>query len=1011
MKRLLVLLVLALFLVPADGATTLATESTPVHSLDKLALPPHIVYKQAAVSGHHVIMGGEGFVARANIMSSRLEGTVNVVGNVTSLSVDAVPSQWVAAGTNRGEVILLNFRDLSQKAHLYLASRGAVKGVYLARVEGGSRLIAFDDKGFLYVMGTYRGTLSGGWFELGPVQHLGALTGLYDVRITHVFPLVHLRNWTSYQYEGTKVVALSEQFLPETPRVNKFLGGISVEVLYGPQRERAVTGKVDNFTEGRLYYAVIYDNIVVPMGESQNGLLEAQNYTLSLLGLFPQDYRLLLVYEVKRLGGDRKSVTESSCYAGVRPVTVRPADVTHLGEITLNLTGSSLADCLEKVRIGGKRFYQLSRPAKVQAIFLLDTSRLPTLFDFERDLRVILVPITKEMIDSGISSLREHEVAMLVRPGMGRPKDWQDIDSVFVLGVRGWLIIYYLGKGLRLVDVGYQQPQMIYLGDGISALEVSPDLKRIFVGTISGTVYRLLWLSDIVLFKPNERRYFLDSSLKVDVSPIASLAELEGGELLLVTSQAGRIQMVKLVDVWEPLWRSGEDQYGLETGVASIRVVSRAINEIIMLSPTNDIYWFKRPLQDIHTITVKVGVVSFNEDGNWSVTAPSADLSLQALSRGVPVATAVVKEGRATLYLPTGTYDLVFSQGGARSRPLPLAVSKKGELSVVLIPRPDVIVAERAENATLLRQIVEQNKPRVSFELRISDVDGNPVLEPLRALLYSPEIRFLAVSRDGVFRFADVPVGLYTFTIEEPGSKYEPHITSLKVTVQGPDVSTILLQPRKVEVSIRLVDALLRAPALESFRIRLERQELGSPQIPYPKEVTVTRGVGSVQLPLGTYRLTALPLGRNYFPTSAPITFRVEEPTRVEVRVQPREYPVTVKLKNSWGEPVTDARITLARLEGGYFTELRTRGTPAIEALVPYGLYELTASADFYRSARVEVNVPEQQEVEVILEPTLPLLALRYAPYGFLLAITVAGAYVLNVVRRVIEERMRQEYF
>ncbi|MCS7106641.1 MAG: hypothetical protein NZ902_00825 [Acidilobaceae archaeon] len=245
MRGLIIALMLALLVIPVESSTSLTVESTPVHSLERLTLPPQIAYQQAVVSGPHVIMGGEGFVARANIRSSRLEGVINVVGNVTSLSVDAVPSQWIAAGTNRGEVILLNFNDMSQRAHLYLASRGAVRGVYLARVEGGSRLIAFDDKGFLYIMGTYRGTLAGGWFELGPVQHLGALTGLYDVHISHVYPSIYLRNWTSYHYEGNKIVAISNLFAPGAAGVNKFLGGFSIDVLYGAQRAKAVTGIVE----------------------------------------------------------------------------------------------------------------------------------------------------------------------------------------------------------------------------------------------------------------------------------------------------------------------------------------------------------------------------------------------------------------------------------------------------------------------------------------------------------------------------------------------------------------------------------------------------------------------------------------------------------------------------------------------------------------------------------------------------------------------------------------------
>ncbi|MCX8196093.1 MAG: hypothetical protein N3F67_03330 [Acidilobaceae archaeon] len=1013
MRRALAIAMLALLLAPLEvpASAPLLVESTPVHSLERMKLPNNLSYSKAIAAGLHVVFGSEGLVGKVDLRKQAVEGVMRVVGNVTSLSVDAVPAQWVTVGTGRGEVVVATFEELAQRANFYVASRGAVRSVHILRVEEGARLVALDDKGFLYVMRVHRGGIGGGWFEVGPVPHLGALAGIYGIRVTHVYPVINTRGWTSYYYEGDKVVAITDSAIPGRREVDQFLGGISAEVYYGSPAEPAVTGTFQSdgaLEERRLYYAIVHSSFIVPY-EGAGGLSEAQNYTLSLHGLFPQEYKVLLLYEIRRTGGER--LAESACYAKVVPAKVKPGSVTFLGAVVLERMGSSLSECLERVRVDGKRFYELARPVRVQAMLLIDTTRLPLLAEFDRDVRTLLIPISREMAEGGLSDLRAHAAAVFMRPGVEKPRGWENIDAMLVVAAGEWLFIYYFDRGLRLAEVGYAQPQFIYIGDPITSLEVAPNAKRIYVGTRSGTMYRLLWISDFFLLPPLEKRYFLDSSLKVDTTPITSLAELEGGELLLTTSESGRVQMVRLRESLEPLWRGSEGLLGLETLSPGIVAASRGVREMILLLPqSSEIYWFKAPLQELMTLRLDLRLVSFDEEGSWSIGVPPGDVEIAVVSRGAVVAKSVARDGKAALYLPRDSYDLLFTYEGMRSRPLRISVSRSEEVKVVLVPRADALIAERGENETQVRRIVESNIPRVNVEARLVDADGNPVLESLRAVLYGPGGRFVAAARMGVLTFPQVPVGLYTISIEEPGPKYEPYISALKVTMRGAEPQLLVLQPRKVELTVKVIDGLLNTPVTEPFRLAIERLEIGSPELAYPREVTISRGSGKLALPRGTYRITAIPTSELYLPAT-PIVYRAEEEGTLEVRVLPREFPLTVRVKNSWGEPVKDARITLVRLEGGYVSDFVAHGTALTELLAPHGLYELVVSANMYRGASVEVDIPNQREVEVILEPTPQLMMLRYAPYAVVLLATLAGAYVLNALRKAIEERMRQEYF
>ncbi|MEM1939132.1 MAG: carboxypeptidase-like regulatory domain-containing protein [Acidilobaceae archaeon] len=1029
---LLVIIILQFLILPSSSNIfpmnmKLTGGSTNVYGLNYIELPGNLKYYSLISTRDYAIIAGEGYIAKVNINTESIERALGVIGNVTSLSVDSNPPEWVTVGTSLGEVIVASFKDLTPKTSFYVASRGSVKSAYLARVGGEERLIVLDNMGFLYVMKFIRGVLSsGGWFEVGPVRHRGALIGLYDVNILRVYPTIYFKDWVAYFNSGEKIVAFTNVILPATPIVNSFLGGLRVQVYYNISGllEPSYTGLYrvnENITiERRLYYGVVYESILLPLSLGRDiNVYEASNYTITILGLPPQKYTILSLYEVRVVDTVKRIIIKSSYYAGYKSFEVKPGLVTDMGSLELNYCGSTLSSCLEGTIVNGIPFNKLDNPAYAQVLLLIDTSRLPEIYEYGVDIKTIIAPISREMADRGILNLANHQVAMLLRPKLGIPTGWADkgIKSILAIGIGEWLLIYYLGEGLSLVDVGYTQPQIIYLGSRITALEVSPDSRRIYVGVSNGTVYKLSWLMDLPLITPhipNKARYYMSLSLVVDSTPIASIVEIYGGKLTLATSMSGRIQLINLEEnIWHPLWRSAPGFLGLDTRLGSIIAGSRYSDKVILYSPgSNKIYLFNQPLKDLNPVFIRVLMIDYTLEGSWLLIDPIGDISVKIKENNAIVAETRVSNSTATLYLPQGLFNLTINFEGRESRSILFPVTIGfNEALLVLIPQPRSLLVELIRELNELNTIARLYTPRVNVEFKIRDVDGNPILSPVRITLISEHVTYRSTSSNGLVLFSDVPLGIYKLEALPLDRSYESLSINVKVTMRGVEPSILILKPRSINVTIKLIDGTFNTLVQEPFKLKIERLEPGSHMLDYPREFTVTKGSYKTSLPPGTYKVTLTLAGRDIYEVPRDLKFIVEASGEVIIKLKPKVYNVVLEVRDTWSKPVADAIIKVIRVEGGLEYETTTSENGLTSLSLPHGTYDITIEKRWYKKTYKSITVPETLEDKIVVEPTLPLLTLKYSPYLLVAGGALVAIIALIRIKRIVEEKLREEYF
>lgn len=972
-------------------------------------------YAAALFTGSRVLLAGEGYLAKADLERKRIEAQLAVLGGARAIAIDSVPGEWAAIGTDRGEVVIVSLSTMTKRTSTFVASRAPVSSVHLVRAGLTSKMIVLDEIGFLYIMGVVRGMFSGGWFEAGPIPHQGALSGLYDVRVQKVYPTVAPLGWTSEVYLGDKVIAFLDAFLPGPRVVNGFLGGATVEVFY---RDSMVVPahvgitRIGNETEieRNLYYAVIGSHMILPLSPSHNGLTSG-NQTITLRGLPPGSYRLVAIYEVKTKEL-RRGILSSTCYAGDLHLAVRPGEVARLPSLVLERRGSQLHECVASIEIDGRPLQRLMRPERVQVLLLIDASGLPGEYEFGRDISTVLVPITGEMLSRGVESITDHSAVILMKPQRALPGLERRSETLLFIAVGGWLFVYYLGPGLTLSNVGYPQPQIIYIGDSITSLEVSPDGRRVYVGTVNGTVFRLLWLRDHPLFPHGELRYYIDSSLHVGGSPISSVRELEGGELLMVTTSAGRIQLVSVSGrSWEPAWRSDREFLGVETGLRDLAVIWRGNKEVILASPGSArLYVFRLPLTGISPVELRLGLIEFSDEGGWRLRALES-ATTRIFQDDRLAASAEVANGTALIYLPPGRYELMVELSGVRSKRVPIVVGEGYSIiEMAVVVQPDHLVVEPIVDHSLLRSIAELYIPKMDIDIQIRDVDGNPIEAGKRVVLSGSRGTFSAITKHGSVSFKQIPIGLYTLLIQEPGPTYEPLRAQIRVTLRGAEPGLVMLKPKTVPVRLSLRDPVLQLDVREQFVVRIERLEPGSALLDYPREVRFSGSI-SLGLPLGTYRISPRVVGPSMYQEPRPVQVVVDGEKAITLSLTPREFPIRVEVRDSWNNPVAGARVSFIRTEGAYAMEAVTDKNGVAELSLPHGRYELVVEGRFYRSFSKEIEVRDDVDEKVKLEPTLPLIAWRYAPYMLLLAGAAGAVVAIRKVKRMIEERMKEEYF
>lgn len=1007
--------------------------STRVYGLEIVKLPPELTYKAFIPLKDSVIVASEDYVAEFDLKSLKVRWAQAILGEITSLAVDSTPPSYVAVGTSLGEALTISYTSPGFKGSFYTATRAPVRDAYVISLPDGFRLAVLDSAGFLYVTRVVRGPLGGGWFEAGPVPHRGALTGVHGFKVVSLHPLLHALDWTRSMFLGGRLAALVDIVLPVKVDAHSFLGGVSVNayIREGSRLGPAATG-VFNLTgdlvlEGRVYYAVAAGKYMVPLPGRASGLdpwiYEASNHTITVWGLPPDSYTLIAFYESRLVNKTGGFTISSTCYGGVKSVRVEPGRIVDGGVITLEYKAGSVEACLEAVDVKGIKIRELYRPGLMQAVLLLNASRLPESFDYARDGKVVLLPVPEEVRVKGVETLAGHSIALLLKPGMGRPAGWAElgVDSIFVVGVGEWLLVYYLTGGFEIADTGYMQPQSIYLGNPITSVEVSPDASRIYVGLSSGQVVKLEWLRAKPWHAPEEplrNRYYLDSALTIGSSPVNSIVEVEGGKKVVVTTLSGRIQVLSLGvlrNEWTPILRGPPGYEGLDTGLPGLVVGARFEEPVIALSPgTRDIYVFRFGLERLQPLILNVVQVNFREDGTWYPSKPTYNVEVQAYDGGALLASDRVEDGKATLFLPLGLYTIrvEIPELGRASANISI---KPGfdERMVLFMGAPGaplrVEVLEPGANISAYAPLIRP--PAVKAVVKLVDVDGNPVETPVHMLISSLTLKYTAstVARGGR-AVLEVPLGEYNVTLRPESPLYSAGSFKVKVTTRGVEPDTFILEPARFNVNVKLVDKISKALLSEQYLVKFERLELGSKLLTYQRELRVT-GQATVTLPAGSYKITLTPIGKSNYEPPREVGFTVEGPRDVVVELNPKTYTLTARVKDPWGNPLAGAKVTLTRHGGGFTYEGETDDSGTLTIGAPYGVYDVDAEARWHKRSHASTILSEPTTVDVTLEPGLAALTLKYSPY-ILGALGAAVSLIIFIrVKRTVEEKLKEEYF
>jgi len=1006
-----------------DSKENLAVEveATRVYGLNIVRLPEWMNYSRAVVTGNSLVLAGSGYVVELLLGNLTFRWAHSVLGKATALTVDSKPARWASIGTSLGEILTVDLVNLGYRVVAYTASRAPVKDVFVVETQGGFKLLVLDEYGFLYVMRVVRGLLGGGWFEVGPTPHMGALVGIYGLKVTSVHPTVLSTGWGSYRLLGN-IAALTDITLPHPDTKSPFLGGFTVDVLYseGGLLIPAYTGTFNvslSLVESRnLYYAIKHGRYLVPLSASSIGgnLYQASGSTVSVGGLPPGGYEVVALYEVKIFDRNTGYILSTSCYAGLKEVRVASGHVVRGDPLVLEKLGGELEECMRAVKLD-----ELYVAEAMQVLLLLDLTRLPESFSYGVDGSVVLLPIPGELLKAGVSNLIDHGSAILAKPGLGTPIGWESlgVESILLVPVDEWLLIYYISGGLNLADTGYMQPQTIYFGSKVTTVSVSPDASRVYVGLESGAVFKLEWakMKPLRAVDMLASRYIIDSSLEVGEGPVTYVSELDS-RVAVASTAGGRLQVIKLDDIASgltPLWRGPPGFEGVDTGLSNIAFAIGSSGIMVAYSQgSRELYLFKGELAGLNPLVVDVVPVSFRDDGSWFTPPPPLDLRVVASdSRGAVVAVDSQPRGKALLYLPSGSYVITFkSSWGVASVNLTVTPGFN-ERTVVLVQEPGGrVYAEILEGGVTVADVVGRRPARANIDIRFVDVDGNPVTSRLKVTLEGSNYRGSTVAVNGLAVFENVPLGAYRIIVEPLEGLYDKLEAHVRVTVRGPEPGVVELKPSTTNITLKVVDRQFKNLVAEPILVKLERLEAGSHKLAYTREVRVV-GQAKLQLPIGTYRALLVPAGRDLYQVPKEYRFMVEKPGEVVIELQPKTFTLTIQARDAWRSPLAGARVTITRYDGMLTLEGETNREGVLSIALPPGAYEVKISKRWFKDTTIPVNILGDETLDVKVEPGIVARVQRLSPYIVAVLGVLIASTIILWARREISERLKEEYF
>ena len=318
-------------------------------------------------------------------------------------------------------------------------------------------------------------------------------------------------------------------------------------------------------------------------------------------------------------------------------------------------------------------------------------------------------------------------------------------------------------------------------------------------------------------------------------------------------------------------------------------------------------------------------------------------------------------QGQAVLALRHGVYTLTVEYPGAAVYSATLRVDSAGSVSVVMEP---------------LYSNLEVNL----YDSDLYNYSSVPVPNATILLAYEATGRSIAVEAPNGTASLTLPYGVYQVIVQAPYyNTYGPAALYLN---SSSEVATILMKPiyYQVVISVYLNDTLTGLASGPLAGAELE-VVLSNPQVPQVNLTLYTnnQGVAQALLRYGTYTVTV----SHPYAATLQASFTVRGGAAIAISVEPLYSNVTLAAGDSefyqYGVLAANATFTVTYASTGRSLVVSSE-SGAASLLLPYGVYEVSASAPYYYPAG-------PQEV-MVAEPSL-YTALMLQPIYYQVTIQV----------------------
>ncbi len=293
---------------------TVAVQATPVYGLYKISvagLAGGITAAAADLYSGVEYIAGSGYLAALNVPAREVLWAQSLEGTAILAAVDSTANaSAVAVATDAGEVVVVSALSGDVLATYYVGQDSPVESISLLRSPDGLKLAVLTADGYLRL---YR-VGSPYWLEIGPSPGQEPLRSLAGVVVSGAYPVANVSDWWEEASTETLLLryTISNQSLRPSLLLDVYyLNGSTEQPAY------THAGLSIGDSEA-LYATLQVWPLVEPFNtlEPWEPAPYTGNATVNVTGLYPGEYRIVAVYNYTVVNTSNGQVIESHCYYG-----------------------------------------------------------------------------------------------------------------------------------------------------------------------------------------------------------------------------------------------------------------------------------------------------------------------------------------------------------------------------------------------------------------------------------------------------------------------------------------------------------------------------------------------------------------------------------------------------------------------------------------------------------------------------------------------------------------------